>query len=73
MDEAQRALAEMAKDALPDGLQAEFTASVEDEEGAQISRASPIFSAQRRDQITAEAQEADSAGAVVGGKLGGEV
>lgn len=52
--EAQRAVADMAKDALPNGQRAEFRASVDDELGRDVYRASLTFSARGRAEIAEE-------------------
>lgn len=60
-DDAQIALADMAHDALPDGSHARFEASVEDETGDQVYRASLEFNAQGRDEIAGDDAEAERA------------
>jgi hypothetical protein len=61
-DDAQVALAEMARDALPDGKHAEFAVKVEDEGGKEIYRAGLSFNAQTEDEIEPEGDGADADG-----------
>jgi hypothetical protein len=60
-DDAQIALADMARDALPNGKHAHFEASVVDETGAQVYRASLEFNAQGREEIAANEAETERA------------
>lgn len=60
-DDAQVALAEMARDKLPDGKHADFGVKVEDEAGKEIYRADLIFNARLEADIDREDQEADAA------------
>ena len=60
-DDAQNALTDMARDALPDGSHAHFEASVEDETGQQVYRASLEFNAQGRDEIATNEVETERA------------
>jgi hypothetical protein len=60
-DDAQNALADMARDAFPDGSHARFEASVEDDTGDQVYRASLEFNAQGRDEIAGDEAENERA------------
>ena len=60
-DDAQTAFADMARDALPNGAHARFTASVEDDKGDQVYRASLDFNAQGRDKIVDDEAETQRA------------
>lgn len=51
--EAQRALAEMANDALPNGCRAQFDATVEDISGVEVYRATLIFEGKGRSELAA--------------------
>jgi hypothetical protein len=60
-DDAQNALADMARDALPDGSHARFEANVEDDTGEQVYRASLEFNAQGREEIAGDEAETEHA------------
>ncbi|KRE00642.1 hypothetical protein ASE63_26315 [Bosea sp. Root381] len=70
-DDAQVALAEMAREKLPDGKHADFGVKVEDEGGTEIYRAGLSFNAKTADDIRREDQEADAAADDVANSLGG--
>ncbi len=70
-DVAQIALAEMAKDYLPDGKTAHFGVEVNDASGKGVYRADLRFSAKDGDDIVRENQEADEAASVVAEHLRG--
>ncbi len=60
-DEAQRALADMAKEQLPDGSHIEFHAQVEDGEGNDVYRASLKFRGETAEETRAAQESADKA------------
>ena len=70
-DDAQVALAEMARDRLPNGSQAQFCASVKDEAGDEVYRASLDFKAQTGAEMDEGEKLADSAADRVAQALGG--
>lgn len=68
-DDAQIALADMAREKLPDGKHAEFGVKVEDEAGKEIYRAGLSFSAKTEEDIEREGEECDAAAAEVAANL----
>ena len=61
MDDAQIALAEMARERLPNGKTADFAVKVEDETGEEIYIAEMHFKAKTKDDMAREARDADTA------------
>ncbi len=70
-DDAQVALAEMARDKLPNGNKADFGVTVEDDAGKEIYRAGLSFNAKTADDVQGENGEADAAIDDVASTLGG--
>ena len=70
-DDAQVALADMARDKLPDGRHADFGVKVEDEGGKEIYRAKLAFDAKTEADIEREEEEADKAADDVASSLAG--
>ena len=60
-DDAQIALAEMARDKLPNGKRADFRVMVEDESGKQIYLAELHFAARTEVDLAREEEEAETA------------
>lgn len=60
-DDAQIALAEMARDKLPNGKRADFAVKVEDETGSPIYAAAMQFAAKTEEDMVREDEEADAA------------
>lgn len=71
-DDAQVALADMAREALPDGKSADFAVKVEDDGGKEIYRAGLAFTAKDEDEIERKGAEADAAADDVAAHLGGK-
>lgn len=69
MDDAQVALADMARERLPNGNTADFTVKVEDETGDEIYVAELHFKAKTRSDMEKEAEEADLAAQEVAAAL----
>lgn len=72
-DDAQVALADMAREALPDGKSADFGVKVEDARGKEIYRTSMNFAAKTEADIEREDNEAEAAADDVAASLGGKV
>lgn len=70
-DDAQVALAEMARDKLPDGKRADFAVKVANDGGKEIYRANLHFEAKTQDDIDREDGEADAAADEVASNLEG--
>jgi hypothetical protein len=60
-DDAQNALADMAREKLPDGKHAEFGVNVENEHGKEVYRARLAFSAKTEEDLDREEEEAVAA------------
>lgn len=60
-DAAQDCLVEMARDKLPNGKHAEFAATIRDEAGEEIYRATMTFNAKAAEDIAADEREAEAA------------
>jgi hypothetical protein len=69
-DDAQVALAEMARDQLPNGKQADFGVKFEDDAGKEIYRAALSFVAKTAEDIEREGEESDAAADEVASNLG---
>ncbi|WP_156640387.1 DUF6894 family protein [Bosea sp. PAMC 26642] len=70
-DDAQIALAEMAREKLPNGKRADFGVKVEDESGKEVYAAEMHFQARTEDDMAMEQDEADSAAQKVASCLAG--
>lgn len=60
-DDAQIALADMAREKLPDGKRADFAVQVENEDGKEVYRAWLHFDAKTADDLVKDDEEADAA------------
>lgn len=60
-DDAQIAIAEMARDKLPNGKRADFAVKVKDEAGKDIYAAEMHFNARTEEDLLRDDQEADAA------------
>ncbi len=69
-DDAQVALAEMARDKLPEGKRADFGATVEDDTGSKVYRAGLSFAAKNKGDLDREAEASDVAADDVASCLG---
>jgi len=73
VEDAQVALAEMARDALPDGSHVGLSATVEDDTGTVVYQASLNFDAQTGEEIKNTETEAIEAAETVAAVLRGDV
>ena len=69
-DDAQVALAEMAREKLPNGKRADFGVNVETEEGKEVYRAGIAFAAKTEEDLEREDEECDAAADDVASSLG---
>lgn len=68
-DDAQVALAEMARENLPDGKHADFAVKVEDDAGTEVYRAGLSFTAKDKGDLDREDEESDAAADEVAANL----
>lgn len=68
-DDAQIALAEMAREKLPNGKSADFGVSVENDAGKEVYRARLHFAAKNEDDLDCESNICDAAADDVASKL----
>jgi uncharacterized protein YbaA (DUF1428 family) len=69
-DDAQVALAEMARDKLPNGKRADFGIKVENEDGEEVYRAALNFHAKTQDDIAREQEESEASAEEIAAALG---